>query len=130
MEKRRYEVHGTSNNGASSQDDDGDMEVSYYIGTTNRPQAILLFEEIVKDLQRLGQRGEPKNISFNVRLEENGTVIRQANQVYEAVIRESVLTLKRGRGWIRPNQRISRQREETHKDGTRVFYSTRSSSDY
>lgn len=117
-----WRIKGWTNDGTSSQDDDGYRNVDEELKIKTDEEAISLFEIKIEELKQAkwynGKRKyERIEISLERHKEDTKKTLKKVCLAFEARVREEVTTYKTGRGWIESKNWLYLQGEETLKNG-------------
>lgn len=103
--RTEWRIKGWTNDGTSSQDDDGYRNINEALKIETVEEAIRLFEAKIEELKQStwgdGNRAyERISIALETKRGSVTKTIKKVSLAFEKCVREEVVTFKAGRGWI------------------------------
>lgn len=97
-----WRIKGETNDGHSSQDDDGYHNINVELKAETKEEAVRLFDVKSEEFKQKRVDGSPVYVYFSIYLEmkkgDSVKIIKRTSLVFEKYIREKIVTTKTGRG--------------------------------
>jgi len=121
--KIEWQIKGRTNNGHSSQNDDGFEYINTKIKAETKEEAIRLFEAKIEEFKQAKKAGGNTvyiqiNISLQFKKGDSVKIIKKVSLLFEKYIREKINTIKTGRGWIESKKWLRLEGKTRLKDGS------------
>ena len=121
--RTEWHILGRTNDGTSTQDDDGFRNMREELKVETVEEAVKLFEARVEELkQETRPNGQHtyESIALSLKMKKGGGVVKTVKEVsllFEKQVREEVITLRAGRGWIESKRWLRLEGKTKLKNG-------------